>query len=91
MEQALIEWDAKEKKDKTWKHCKDYFSRKYADCRKHKSVDAKQAGFVSANQAKESNSQDLVDCADELKEVLPQLTSSDSNELKKIIERKETC
>ena len=70
MEQALIEWDTKEKKDKTWKHCKDYFNRKYTDQRKHKSVEAKQAGFGSANQAKESNSQDLVDCTDELKEVL---------------------
>ena len=89
MERALEDWDKKPEAERTWKECKNYFSRKYADRRKHKSIEAKQAGFGSANQAQETSDQELIECTDQLKEALQQMTSSESSELKKIIERQE--
>ena len=57
MEWVLKEWDKKADTDKTWKNFKYYFSKEYANHRKHKLVEAKQAGF--ANQTKESHSENI--------------------------------
>ena len=54
MEHALREWDNKKKEDRTWKNAKRYFSQECANDQKHKSIEAKQAGFGSANQAKKT-------------------------------------
>ena len=53
MEHALKEWDKKATADKTWKEAKNYFTKEYANRRKHAEIEAKQAGYSSANQAKE--------------------------------------
>ena len=49
MEWALKEWNKKPKADRTWKNAKTHFSKEYANCRKHAKIEAKQAGYGSAN------------------------------------------
>ena len=85
MEWALKEWEKKATEDKTWKNCKSYFSKEYADRRKHELVKAKQAGF--ANQANEHDSQEGGECdlAELTNEIVQQLRGRESNELKEII------
>ena len=82
MEYALQEWDKKAKTDQTWANAKTYFSKEYANRRKHKSIEAKQAGFGSANQIGEEEILQEV-----TKELLQQVKSSESNELREIIDQ----
>ena len=55
MEHALRKWDKKAQADKTWKKCKSYFSKEYADRCKHAAIETKQTPFGHANQALENN------------------------------------
>ena len=57
-----MDWDKKATADKTWKNAKDHFSKELPNYRNHKSIEAKQAGFGSTNQAKETDNQELIDC-----------------------------
>ena len=82
MEYALQEWDKKAKADQTWEKAKTYFSKEYANCRKHKTIEAKQTGFGSANQIREEEIIQEV-----TKELLQQVKSSESNELQEIIDQ----
>ena len=82
MEHALQEWDKKAKADQTWEKAKTYFSKEYANRRKHKTIEAKQAGYGSANQIGE---EELIE--EVTKELLQQAKSSESNELREIIDQ----
>ena len=82
MEYALQEWDKKTKANQTWENAKTYFSKEYANRRKHKTIEAKQAGFGSANQIGEEEIIQEV-----TKELLQQVMSSESNELREIIDQ----
>ena len=82
MEYALQEWDKKAKADQTWEKAKTYFSKEYANRRKHKTIEAKQAGYGSANQIGE---EELIE--EVTKELLQQAKSSESNELREIIDQ----
>ena len=82
MEYALQEWDKKAKADQTWEKAKTYFSKEYANRRKHKTIEAKQAGYGSANQIGEEEIIEEV-----TKELLQQVKSSESNELREIIDQ----
>ena len=82
MEHALQEWDKKAKADQTWEKAKTYFSKEYANRRKHKTIEAKQAGYGSANQIGEEEIIEEV-----TKELLQQVKSSESNELREIIDQ----
>ena len=80
MEWALKEWDKKADAEKTWKSCKEYFSKEYANRRKHELVEAKQAGF--ANQTTEEGTVELAEIANE---IVQQLRSHEATDLKEII------
>ena len=82
MEHALREWDKKAKADRMWANANNYFSKEYANRRKHQTIEAKQAGFGSANQAKEEQeANDDSDFITVTKEILQQIKSSESREL----------
>jgi len=49
LEQALVNWDAKDEADQTWEKMKENFTKEFLDRRKHQAIKAKQAGFGSAN------------------------------------------
>ena len=83
MEYALQEWDKKAKADQTWEKAKTYFSKEYANRRKHKGIEAKQAGFGSANQM--MGEEEIIE--EVTKEILQQVKSSESNELREIIDQ----
>lgn len=83
MEYALQEWDKKSRADRTWATAKTYFSKEYANRRKHKTIEAKQAGFGSANQT--IDEEDVIE--EVTKEILQQVKSAESNELREIIDQ----
>lgn len=82
MEWALKKWEEKAEADKTWKECKAYFSKEYANRRKHAQIDAKQAGF--ANQAR-AQDEGEIELGDLTREIVQQLRSNESQELKEVI------
>ena len=82
MEHALQEWEKKDKADQTWEKAKTYFSKEYSNRRKHKGVEAKQAGFGAANQVTE---EEII--GEVTKELLQQVKSSESSELREIIDQ----
>lgn len=88
MEHALRKWDEKSEADKTWKNCKSYFSKEYANRRKHSSIEAKQTPFGRANQAKEEQQEENdLEIAAVTHEIVQQLRAQDSNQLKEIVKQ----
>ena len=83
MEYALQQWDLKARADRTWENAKTYFSKEYANRRKHKTIEAKQAGFGSANQT--IDEEDVIE--EVTKEIVQQVKSAESNELREIIDQ----
>ena len=91
MEHALRTWDKKDEADKTWKECKSYFSKEYANRRKHSSIEAKQTPFGRANQAKEEPQEDNeLELAAVTHEIVQQLRAQDSNHLKEIVQQQKS-
>jgi hypothetical protein len=88
MEQALVDWDAKDSADKNWKNAKAYFTKEYANRNKHAAIEAKQAGYgSSANQLTEEQEE-----AEEqalAAEILAQIRANDSNAVEKMLEQQQ--
>ena len=57
LEQALVNWDAKDEADQTWEKAKEHFTKELSDRTKHQAVEAKQAGFGSTNTVREQAKQ----------------------------------
>ena len=89
MEQALVDWDARDEADKTWKKAKTYFTKKYAERNKHPAIDARSAGFSSsaANQIQEAREEAAENAI--AAEVLAQLRASESNSMQKLLEQQQ--
>ena len=100
MEQALVDWDAKDDVDKTWKNAKAYFTKEYRNRNKHAAIKAKQAGYgSSANQARETPSKypfntapaDYAAAKQALAaKITQQVRRSDSSDLKKVMDQQQS-
>ena len=58
LEQALVNWDAKDEAGQTWKKAKEHFTKEFSDRRKYQAVEDKHAGFGSANAVREQAKQE---------------------------------
>ena len=88
MEWALKEWNKKPEADRTWKNAKTYFSKEYANRRKHAKIEAKQAGYGSANQAKEQREAETEqEIAALTNKIAQQLKSEQNEEMARFIEQ----
>ena len=88
MEWALKEWNKKPEADRTWKNAKTYFSKEYANRRKHAKIEAKQAGYGSANQAKEQREAEAEqEIAALTSEIAQQLKSQQNQEMARFMEQ----
>ena len=58
LEQALVNWDAKDEANQTWGKATKHFTKEFFDQRKHQAFEAKQVGFGSANAVREQAQQE---------------------------------
>ena len=88
MEWALNEWNKKPEADITWKNAKTYFSKEYANHCKHTKIEAKQAGYGSANQAKEQReAKTKQEIAALTNKIAQQLKSEQNKEMARFMEQ----
>ena len=88
VERALRKWEEEDDTDKTWKNCKTYFSKEYANHRKHSSIETKQTPFGRANQAKEETQEDTeLEIAAVTHKIAQQPRAQDSNQLQEIVKQ----
>ena len=89
MEQALVNWDAKDEGQKTWKNAKAYFTKEYANRNKHAAIEASEAGYGNSSANQIMDAQREADDAEIAAEVLAQLRANDSNTMQKMFEQQQ--